>query len=393
MTSFIPLFLVLFLVAAALRQTSVMTVLYLVAGLYIAGRWISVRSIHNVQARRVINSRAFLNQTIPVILVLKNRGLLPLIWLRLHESLPVGMISPNFFQRVTSLGSKASRQFDYRLHAYKRGFYEVGPLFLSNGDLLGLSEENQIEVPCEPLIVYPKIVPILSLGVPSQAPYGKIRSANPIFEDPSRVMGKRDYTRGDSLRRIDWKASAAYGGLLVKQFEPSITLETNLYLNLDSQDYPVRRRIDLTELAIVTAASISSWAIRQKHALGLVTNGADPLRDNVTPDSIPAHKGMAHLTRVLDLLARVEVSSGEPILPLIARFSPSHNWGATIVLITGRVDDPLIETLLPLRRRGLNPVVIPIGPILNLHEIKRRAEYFGFAVYPVQSWHDLETWR
>ena len=54
---------------------------------------------------------------------------------------------------------------------------------------------------------------LTSLSLPSHSPLGTLRHTQPIFEDPSRVTGKRDYISGDSLRRVDWKATAATGRL------------------------------------------------------------------------------------------------------------------------------------------------------------------------------------
>jgi hypothetical protein len=105
--------------------------------------------------------------------------------------------------------------------------------------------------------------------LPSRSPIGTLRHTQPIFEDPSRVRGKRDYTTGDSLRRVDWKATATTGRLQVKQFEPSIALETALFLNLNADEYLQRTRLDATELAIVIAAR-SPTDRRQTPAVGLM---------------------------------------------------------------------------------------------------------------------------
>jgi len=70
-----------------------------------------------------------------------------------------------------------------------------------------------------------------------------MRHQQPIFEDP-HAYGKRDYVASDSLRRVDWKASASTGRLQIKQFEPSIALQTVIFLNLNGSEYNTRNRID-----------------------------------------------------------------------------------------------------------------------------------------------------
>src|SRR3972149_2468824 len=67
---------------------------------------------------------------------------------------------------------------------------------------------------------------------PPQSPMGNLPPPQPIFEDPSRVIGKRDYVAGDSLQRVDWKATAVVGRLQVKQYQPSTARETLIVLSL-----------------------------------------------------------------------------------------------------------------------------------------------------------------
>ena len=66
---------------------------------------------------------------------------------------------------------------------------------------------------------------------------------------------------GDSLRSVDWKASATVGRLQVKLYEPSIALEIAIFLDLSFSGYKPQSRIDATELAIVIAASLASWIV------------------------------------------------------------------------------------------------------------------------------------
>lgn len=392
MTPYIPLFLIFLLVAVILRQTAVLTILYMIAAIYLTGRLWSQRAIRSVEVERQFVRRAFLDQQVPVRILVRNRGRLPVIWLRLHESLPVGMTSPNYYQQVISLGGRTQQVLEYRLNARKRGYYPLGPLVLTTGDLLGLAAENRVEVEADSLIVYPRIVPLKLRSLLSRSPFGSIRETNPLFEDPSRTVGKRDYQTGDSMRHLDWKATAAVGRLQVKQYEPSIALETAVYLNLNIDDYTTRHRLDLAELAIIAAASIASWASRRKHPIGLVSNGADPLSPGRCLQPLAPRGGSAHLAQVLDALARIETSDGSSFLHLLRETSADLTWGTTLVVITGQLNDELLGEIFPIHRRGLNVVLVPVGPVENLIEHKHRAEHFGFPVRPVQTQSDLESW-
>ena len=62
-------------------------------------------------------------------------------------------------------------------------------------------------------------------------PLGERKGRDRIFEDPLRFAGLRDYRPGDSLRRIDWKASARRQALQSRVYEPSSTLHLLVAVN------------------------------------------------------------------------------------------------------------------------------------------------------------------
>ena len=311
----------------------------------------------------------------------------------LTEALPLELIVPNTYRSVTTLGPYDRQRFTYTLNADRRGYYTIGPLHLRSGDLIGLTEELDTESAADHLIVYPKIIPFAHVPLPSRSPIGTLRHTQPIFEDPSRVRGKRDYVAGDSLRRVDWKATAALGRLQVKQFEPSIALETAILLNLNADEYERRTRLDATELAIVIAASLANWIIGKRQSAGLSVNGADPIGAEEKPQALPPRKGRAHLTRILEVLARIRSVHTAPFAQLLQSEIARLPWGTTVILITGTVDDVLFDEIFRARRAGLNVVLILCGTVKNAVEIQHRAEHFGIPVQHFARERDLDVWR
>jgi uncharacterized protein (DUF58 family) len=391
-STFLTLLIVLLLIASFMRGDFALTLVYLVVGALAAGMWWCRRALAQVEAIRRFNTHAFLGETVKIDLHVQNKGLLPLPWLELRETLPVALVGPHSFQTVTNLGPRADAQFEYFVQTRKRGYYPIGPLSISTGDILGLSESLQAEKHAEHLVVYPKIIPFTSIEIPSYSPQGTLRYTLPLFEDPTRVFGKRGYTSGDSLRRIDWKSSASAGQLHVKLFEPSIALETFVILNLNAGDYYYRSRIDSTELAIVIAASISNWIVDKKQMVGIMVNGRDPLTADGKPQSIPPRKGKRHLMRLLETLARVEVIENSALVRLIQPQRYQLAWGTTLIVITGRAGDELLDELYQARRWGQNAVLILAGRDASEEMIRRRAKTFGIPVYSIAIESDLKIW-
>jgi uncharacterized protein (DUF58 family) len=394
MRDFVPVLFVLFLIAVLMQEDTILTIFYLLAGVYLGGRWWSQRALNNITLQRQLPTHAFLGEAVPVRVDLKNPSWLPVVWLRAQDTVPVGLATGQESHRqVTHLGPYDDYRLQYVVYPQKRGYYQLGPLLLSSGDALGLVGQRQRqEVPAY-LTVYPRIVPLAHVPLPSRSPLGTLRHSQPIFEDPTRIIGKRDYSTGDTLRRIDWKSTAAVGRLQVKQFEPSIALETTILLNLHAPEYEMRTRTDASELAIVVAASLANWIAGRKQTVGLATNGFDPLNTDTATRAIPARKGRAHLMRLLEVLARVQVAESMPLVSLLHQQTVHLAWGTTLIIITSRLDEPLLEGLLHARRAGLNAVVVLCGYATGHVDVQRRAQRFGFPVTTIRNERDLDVWR
>ena len=390
--TFLPLLIVLLVIAAFTRGDFALTLIYLVIGALAAGIWWGRKALTQVETERRFSRHAFLDEQVKVQLRIQNKGWLPVPWLELRETLPVALVGPNNFQTVTNLGPNADAQFEYIVQARKRGYYPIGPLSITTGDILGLSSSLRAEVAAEALVVYPKIIPFTFMDIPSQSPQGTLRSTMPLFEDPTRVQGKRGYTSGDSLRRIDWKSSASSGRLQVKVFEPSIALETFIVLNLNAEDYYYRARIDSTELAIVIAASVGNWVVGKKQMVGMMVNGRDPLAADGRPQPIPARKGKQHMMRLLETLARVETVDQSALPPLLQRQRYHLAWGTTLIVITGNASDELLDELYLARRAGQNALLILAGVNTSGDETLRRANAFGIPVFSIATERDLKIW-
>lgn len=198
---------------------------------------------------------------------------------------------------------------------------------------------------------------------------------------------------GDSLRRIDWKATAAVHRLQVKQYEASIAVETSIFLNLNSDDYDISQRFISSELAIVTAASIANWAIQHKQSVGLVTNGVEPFVENQSPSPLPPRKGSLHMMNLLDVLARIQTGKGISFIELLNHSMAKLSWGATIILITGRHDDALFDVLFEARRLGLSAVIILVGEVPGFDQVQTKANRIGFPLLRFANEADLEAWK
>ncbi len=401
MAVLLPFLIVLLVVALFSRVDLFFYLLYVLFGIVVLGRLWANRALKAVTVRRIHADRVFQGESVDVRLEVVNGGWLPVLWMRLHDMVPATLGAPGLFRQVVSLAPHEHLDLVYTLSAKRRGYYPLGPLVAHSGDLLGSATCKTDPLQKDGggfVIVYPRIVPLRDLGFPSQSPFGTLPSREQIFEDPTRIRGVRDYQRGDSLRRIDWKTSARIGVLQVKRYEPAIALETAIFLNLDGNDYAVSHRSTAPELGIVVAASLAAHLVEKRQAVGLITNGRDPLAAGapVTTPTLPLRKGRDHLMHLLDLLARVEVAAeGEalPFLEVVSRESVGLPWGSTAVLITAQPGEGLFDSLLALRRRGLGVILVMTCPGRDVSLTIRRAEQIEVQAYCIESERDMDGWR
>lgn len=394
MRKFVPFLLWLFLIAAVLRVDFFFTVVYLFFGVYLFSRLWTRRMVEHLQIERRFVGRAFHGDRVTVDVTLRNKGWLPVPWLEMHETLPVQLIAPPFYRRVVSLGPHEQRHLQYTLNCRRRGYYPIGPFTMQTGDLLGIDRRGLARVEPDYLIVYPRVVPLHELGLPTHSPLVALPSPSYLFEDPARVMGVRDYLPGDSPRRIHWTATASAGRLLVKQYQPAIARETLICLDLDQENYERGQRFTATELAIVVAASIASHiAIREDLPVGLATQARDPMHDEKVQFFLPPRSEHAHLMSLLEVLARVQVTSSVPIADLLRRASVDLAWGATLVVITGQESESLLDMLVYLRRAGFALGLILVQPGRPSAELRKRSELLKLRIYRVWRERDMETWR
>ena len=346
--------------------------------------------------RQFSEQRVLFGEEITLSLAVENAKLLPLPWLEIADTIPRTLpikghklysgpgtdrvaleclFSPRWYERVT-------RRYTIRCNA--RGIHTFGPTKLSSGDVFGfISREMQLSNH-QYLLVYPLVVPLHSFGLPARHPFGERRTPQRLLEDPSRIVGVRDYTYGDSLRRVNWKATARVMKMQSNVYESTATHTLVLFLNVISQlDVYYGVRPDLQELSICATASVADWALNQGYAVGLYANTTlfAPDEEVIIPAlpsektqeerqeeitvarlkrrriRLPATSNAEQRQRIMETLARIQSFFGSSIEDVLrierARLPP----GATLVVVTSTLGEQLIDILNSIRQSG-HPVTL-----------------------------------
>jgi len=393
MMSELPIILLLLLVVAVLlRVDFVFYLIYLVAGVYIFSRWLPGRNLRRLRVRRRYSDHAFLAERVPVELEVENTGWLPVPWLRLDETSPTALAVADPLRQVLSLRPKERTVLHYELMGRRRGYYEIGPARLTVGDLFGFSEVSAQTDAGDHLIIYPRVIPLAHVDLVSRSPFGVLHSRQPIFADPARVTGVRDYVPGDPLRSINWKSSAHAQRLLVKKLEPAVSLTAMIALDLDREVYDRQQGYAFAEWAIIVAASLANYLVDQRQAVGLACSGRDTLSQTARWTIAP-RPGRVHLMKLLEWLARVEMVQTVPLTQWLPTVVTDLAWGTMVIVITPSGSEVTCRALHRLQRAGLNPVLVVIEPYGQFGVVRERARRLGFAAYHVPDEYALAQWR
>lgn len=188
----------------------------------------------------------------------------------------------------------------------KRGFYVINGLDLVAGDLF-LSQELVKSFSSDTqLYVYPRPFHGPEFEQTMQKLSGEVLCKRHVLEDPFEYRGIREYSQWDTMRDINWKATARTGELKVNMKNYTAQKAVRIFLNLE--DGAIWKQEDLLEISIRMAAG----AVEQFLSLGirtaLYTNGPDILTGK--PVVLEASSGAGHMESVNRGLARVDLSKG-----------------------------------------------------------------------------------
>ncbi len=334
-------------------------------------RYVTVR-----RENKVLRTHRF--EPLEIALIVENRSFLPAAYLNVVDEQNTFFASePGNF--LIKLRPGERKILSYSLESQNRGQYTVGPAVIQGSDPLGFFPFRARSAESQTLIVYPEVLP-LSLLSSEGLPAGTIRVENPVYEDVTRYRTLREYLPGDSLRRVNWKASAKTGQLFVMDYLPLLHAPVLILLNLNSQDYPMRFRYHRIERAATLAASLVVHFLSLRQEIGLIASARLEGGEAVPVAEIRGTHG--HATILLEMLGKMEPAQGGPDfseLPFTSGIElPVRTRVEVITPVLGQLD---ISRLRQLRGKGCTVELFILG-----EQLEAARELCGreFSVFSVQ---------
>lgn len=228
-----------------------------------------------------------------------NNGFFPLDNLIIHDK-GSGCYNNSEGVFMDSIFSRSKKKYSCKLITQTRGCHKVGPIVLKGGDPFNFfpwekTIHNYVDV-----IIYPGFHP-LHLLLKNGETGGRQKVKNPLYEDLTDLKSIREFRPGDSMKRVNWKATAKSDVLQTMEFADNLSAPLFVLADLTPRNFPVKQRYSRIERTIEAAASlITEYGVKRENCGLLVKGGAKDL-------CIPPGREYGHIISMLEGLAGISV--------------------------------------------------------------------------------------
>lgn len=268
------------------------------------------------------------------------------------------------------LKPRESASVDYTVKPCKKGDYTFGYVWMRVTGVLGLVVRQFRFDLRKTVKVYPDIAQVSN--------YNRFVLKGRLLElglRPSRVYGSgmefeslREYNPSDDYRKINWKASARRGRIIVENF--TIERSQHLIIAIDAGRLMMSEVDNMSKLdyALNAAVLLSYVALKGDDRVGIVTFTGG------IKDYVPPGKGKKQLYMILDALQKTETSMEEPDYGSLVRLMSLKNRKRSLVVLFTDLSDSEISRNMISYLRSLAPGHLPLCVLVNDPQIGAAAE-------------------
>ncbi len=224
-----------------------------------------------ITCKRVMPNVMSLGYDNKIILDLKNDSPLNL-QIKLIDEQPV-QFQDRDFEMNFMLDAAAKKKLSYEVRPLNRGEYWFDNVNIFAQSFLGLVE-RKIQFPLKEMVaVYPSIIEMKKYEL-----YGSAQTARFHGIKKIRKIGHsyefeqiKDYTRGDDIRSINWKATSHQNKLMVNQYQDEKSQQIYSIIDKSRSMRMPFNGLSLLDYAINTSLVISNVALQKQDKAGLLT--------------------------------------------------------------------------------------------------------------------------
>ncbi len=176
----------------------------------------------------------------------------------------------------------------------------------------------------------------------------------------------KEYSPGDELRHVDWKAYAKVDRYYVKQFEQESQLTIYLVLDASNSMRFAGGGIPKIEYAGLSLAALAYLSIQQQDKVGLVASGDKAIETVVPPRARSTH--LHDLLAVLDTLMTRGGAGDESPAVALSRIAELTRRRKALIVLASDLFDASDETLKMLALLRAQKHDVSVLHVLDPHE-------------------------
>lgn len=300
-----------------------------------------------------------------------NRKILPLPWLRIeskmhpllrfYQQADMRIKHDEFHRSIFSLMPYTGITRRHRVQCLKRGCYRLTSAAMTLGDAFGMQEAGKDFTVDAELLVYPRPLDLGGYPFPSHSWQGEVTVRRWILEDPFLTAGVREYRFQDPMNRINWKASARSGDLMVYYRDHTADPQLMILFNIDLNEsmWDAVTDAEAVERGISLCAAIAQQAIQEGIPTGFGTN-AYQIDAPSAPVRIAPQASRAHLEHLYEMLAKLIIARSMTFYTFLQEEVDREASNLDILLLTFYQSPRMEEQIQALRARGNAVQVIPL---------------------------------
>jgi uncharacterized protein (DUF58 family) len=166
----------------------------------------------------------------------------------------------------------------------------------------------------------------------------------------------REYSPGDEIRRIDWKALGKFDRYFIKEYEDETNLRAYLLLDTSaSMDYS-SNGVTKFDYGCTLTASLAYLILRQQDAAGLVTFS------NRIENIIPPRAKRDYLTQIVQALENHGPGGETNVAKILEEIAGQIKRRGMVILVSDLLDEPapILKALRLFRFKGNDVIVFHI---------------------------------
>jgi uncharacterized protein (DUF58 family) len=310
-------------------------------------------------SREISKKIVEIDEDFEIVTVIENRKALPVTFFQIIERFPATIqyrfrtdrfkTTEFLYHTITMFLLPYQRiKRTYIAYCDKRGRYIFSDVSLIAGDLLGLNTFTRSLDYWQEIIALPRPADLREEIIPYGDYNGELSIERWIIDDPTMIIGVREYTGLEPAKTIHWPSSAKSNRLMVKKFDFTLENTAMVLLNIECVK-PFwsgidKKSIDSIERCISITRGIIETLEEKKIPYGFITNaimsGLPAEKNIVYPSS-----GQTQLSNLLEYLGRMSYNISVSFEDLVLTLWKRDIRCSTHIIITPRVLDPYVELI------------------------------------------------